>query len=316
MDSVLILLMTLACGVGLRAIESGRLRTLLGCACSWGSRSTPRRWPPTWSSRASGLGYLVCAPGVLCAGLGNCWQRASYCSSVSASWSAIVELTPASKRPFVGGSTNNTEHNLTFDYNGLGRVEGQVGGPGRIPILVKHGSLAHIEREALRARAQRAAATRGVTSPKPPAPTGIVPAVAPRRASAPAPKPPPKYLPNGRAREPTAFGGTTGPLRLFKVELGGQAGWMLPFALFGMLAIALLSIGRSSATGTGRRSAARDYPETPDRPEEAYEPDGRRGPTRRAHGAQRGVGTSATLDRSRLAALIVLGGWFLIEAWC
>ncbi len=45
-----------------------------------------------------------------------------------------VELTPASQRPFVGSSTNNTELGLTFSYNGFGRVGGQTGGPGQIPV--------------------------------------------------------------------------------------------------------------------------------------------------------------------------------------
>src|SRR6202042_2266558 len=52
----------------------------------------------------------------------------------SFAWIAAVELTPASQRPYVGSSTNNTELGLTFEYNGLGRVEGEVGGPGKIPI--------------------------------------------------------------------------------------------------------------------------------------------------------------------------------------
>ena len=45
-DSVLILLLVLACGVGLRAIESGRLRTLLGCAVLVGLA-----FSNTWFSR-------------------------------------------------------------------------------------------------------------------------------------------------------------------------------------------------------------------------------------------------------------------------
>ena len=44
----------------------------------------------------------------------------------------------------------------------------------------------------------------------------------------------------GHAREPSAFGGPTGPLRLFSLSLGGQDGWFLPFALAGLLAAALL----------------------------------------------------------------------------
>jgi 4-amino-4-deoxy-L-arabinose transferase-like glycosyltransferase len=305
-DSVLILLMTLACGVGLRATESGRLRTLLGCAVLVGLAFNAKTLAAYLVVPGLVLGYLVCAPGALTRRIWQLVVAGVVLVVVSASWSLAVEMTPASQRPFVGGSTDNTEHNLTFDYNGLGRVEGQVGGPGQIPILVKHGSLAHIEREALAARARRAAAARGiVVAPKPPTPIGIVPAIPPRKVVP--PKPPPAYLPNGRAREPTAFGGATGPLRLFKVELGGQAGWMLPFALFGLIAIALWSIGRRPAADRVEPEPSGEDPATAstsfsarrstfdrERPPDAHEPAGR-------------------IDR-RVAALIVMGGWFLIEA--
>ena len=40
-------------------------------------------------------------------------------------WMTIVDLTPASTRPYVGGSSNNTERNLIIGYNGVGRVDGQ-----------------------------------------------------------------------------------------------------------------------------------------------------------------------------------------------
>ena len=50
---------------------------------------------------------------------------------VSFSWMLIVDAWPASSRPYVGGSTNDTVSNLALDYNGLGRVDGQSGQPGR-----------------------------------------------------------------------------------------------------------------------------------------------------------------------------------------
>ena len=50
-------------------------------------------------------------------------------------WVAAVQLTPAADRPYVGGSTNNSELNLIFGYNGFGRLTGNetgsVGGHGR-----------------------------------------------------------------------------------------------------------------------------------------------------------------------------------------
>lgn len=273
-DPLLILLMILACGAALRACESGRLRGLIASAILVGLAFNTKTLAAYLVIPGIALGYFVCAPNPLGRRALNLIAAGAVLIAVSASWSLVVELVPASQRPFVGGSTNNTEHNLTFAYNGFGRVEGQVGGPGRIPILVKHGSLAHIEREALRARALRARAAHsgpgsavglggaaglagGTSAAHPPAPIGIAPALPPKHKHL------PKYLPNGRARSPTAFGGRTGPLRLLKVELGGQAGWMLPFALFGLIALALWCNVRRSL---------------------------------------------------RLAGLIVLGSWFLIEA--
>ena len=45
-----------------------------------------------------------------------------------------MQLTPAADRPYVGGSTNNSELNLIFGYNGFGRLSGNetgsVGGHG------------------------------------------------------------------------------------------------------------------------------------------------------------------------------------------
>ncbi|MEU8025905.1 glycosyltransferase family 39 protein [Micromonospora haikouensis] len=49
-------------------------------------------------------------------------------------WVAVVELVPASARPYIGGSQGNSILELTLGYNGLGRItgaeEGSVGGRG------------------------------------------------------------------------------------------------------------------------------------------------------------------------------------------
>ncbi len=43
-------------------------------------------------------------------------------------WVATVELTPASARPYIGGSQNNNLLNLIFGYNGFGRLTGNETG--------------------------------------------------------------------------------------------------------------------------------------------------------------------------------------------
>jgi 4-amino-4-deoxy-L-arabinose transferase-like glycosyltransferase len=92
---------------------------------------------------------------------------------VGGAWPLLVELTPASDRPWVSGTSDNRILSLIFEYNGLGRVDGQAGGPG------------------------------GTAS--------------------------------------NMFGGATGPLRLLNAALGGQAGWLLGFALVSAVGILVSS---------------------------------------------------------------------------
>jgi 4-amino-4-deoxy-L-arabinose transferase-like glycosyltransferase len=49
---------------------------------------------------------------------------------VGGAWPALVELVPPADRPWVSGTSDNRILSLIFEYNGLGRVDGQAGGPG------------------------------------------------------------------------------------------------------------------------------------------------------------------------------------------
>jgi 4-amino-4-deoxy-L-arabinose transferase-like glycosyltransferase len=103
---------------------------------------------------------------------------------VGGAWPLLVELTPASQRPWISGTSDNRILSLIFEYNGVGRVDGQAGGPG------------------------------------------------------------------GGAGG-TVFGGTPGPLRLLNQALGGQAGWLLGFALVAGLCILLACRLRRSDARSG-----------------------------------------------------------------
>jgi 4-amino-4-deoxy-L-arabinose transferase-like glycosyltransferase len=210
-DPLLVLLMLMACACALRAIEGGHARWLLASAALIGLAFNTKTLAAYLVVPGIALGWWFCAP--------PSWPRRLLALAgavvtlgvVSFAWIAVVELTPASQRPYVGSSTNNTELGLTFEYNGFGRVEGEVGGPGNIPA--RGGALVHTPRHQASVRAH--------------AHTHI-----------PAAKPS-KYLPNGRYRYPIAFGGPVGPLRLFGSELAGQGAWTLPLAIFGLIALAL-----------------------------------------------------------------------------
>ncbi len=54
-------------------------------------------------------------------------------AGVGLAWPLLVTLTPASDRPWVSGTADNSIWSLIFGYNGVGRVAGQQGGPGGGP---------------------------------------------------------------------------------------------------------------------------------------------------------------------------------------
>ncbi|MGD0453948.1 MAG: glycosyltransferase family 39 protein [Solirubrobacteraceae bacterium] len=288
-DPVLVLLLVLACGAGLRASESGRWRTLIASAVFVGLAFNTKTLAAFLIVPGIALGYLVCAPGSLRRRIAQLLVAGLVMVAVSFAWIAFVELTPASKRPYVGSSTNNTEIGLTFEYNGLGRVEGQAGGPNS--TSVRPGAYV----PAARQRAVEAAAR---AHPAPPA--GLAGGESAPVRLYPAATPAPARKTAGREKDPIPFGESPKPLRLFGKGLGDQAGWMLPFALFGLLGVALLVL-------VDRRPGER--PDAAAAPADATQ-DAVSAP--RAKTAPR----PRFLDRRdpRLATLLVLGGWFVVEA--
>ncbi len=131
-DPLLILLMLLACGAGVRACETGRWRSLILSAVLVGLAFNTKTLAAYLVVPGIVAGYLLCAPGSVLTRVLRLTVAGLVMVAVSFAWVAFVELTPASKRPYVGSSTNNTELGLTFEYNGFGRVEGQEGGPGQV----------------------------------------------------------------------------------------------------------------------------------------------------------------------------------------
>jgi 4-amino-4-deoxy-L-arabinose transferase-like glycosyltransferase len=286
-DPLLILLMVLACGAGLRASETGRWRTLIWCGVLVGLAFNTKTLAAVLVVPGIALAYVVCAPGSVANRLLKLAVAGLAMVAVSFSWIAFVESTPASKRPYVGSSTNNTELGLTFEYNGFGRVEGQVGGPGQ--VVLRPGAR-------VPAQHRRRAASKAAPTPTPPAAGGGTPAPTgpgTSNAAQSAAGSNPTFLPNGRYRNPIPFGSTPSPVRLFGKGLGDQAGWMIPFALFGLIALARIAV------------VVRRRPAAADADDGDGEGDG---------GSAGDAGPLPGRSDPRLATLLVLGGWFLVEA--
>ncbi|WP_399940823.1 ArnT family glycosyltransferase [Streptomyces sp. BBFR25] len=133
-DALLALLMSAACYLVVRALEDGRTKWLVWAGVAIGFAFLAKTLQAFLILPALALVYGVCAPVRLRKRLGQL-ALATLAIVVSGGWwVAIVELWPASSRPYIGGSQNNSFLELTFGYNGLGRLNGEetgsVGGGG------------------------------------------------------------------------------------------------------------------------------------------------------------------------------------------
>jgi 4-amino-4-deoxy-L-arabinose transferase-like glycosyltransferase len=187
-DALLVLLLTAATYFTLRGIESGRMRWVLWAGVAVGFGFLTKQLQAFLILPVLAGVYLAAAPiswkkrfGHLFAALGAVIVSAGW-------WVAIVELVPASLRPYIGGSQTNSFLELTFGYNGLGRLTGNETG----------------------------SVTGGGTT------TG------------------------------GGMWGSTGILRLFEGEIGGQITWLLPAAL--VLFAAALVLGRAMKRTDARRA--------------------------------------------------------------
>jgi 4-amino-4-deoxy-L-arabinose transferase-like glycosyltransferase len=238
-DPLLILLMLAACAVALSAIDSGRLRTLVWCGVLAGLAFNAKSLAAFLCVPGIAVGYLACAPGTLRRRLAQLTAAGALFVIVAISWSLAADLTPASQRPYVGGSLTNSEFQLEFGYNGFGRVGGQHGGPGATKLKLTLAQTFPLVRPGVNLPPD--ALERRFLATHPPAP-----AHHPRSAR-------PRTVPSGRQRQfaPIPFAGTRSPVRIFGTGLGDQAGWLVPLALIGMIALGFVVRGRRD-----RRTAA------------------------------------------------------------
>ncbi|MFC5145240.1 ArnT family glycosyltransferase [Streptomyces aureoversilis] len=133
-DALLCLLMVCAVACVLRALEAGRTGWLLLAGLCFGLgflTKTLQAWlilPPL------ALLYAVCAPVRPLRRAGQLLLAGLVTVVSGGWWVTVVELWPADSRPYIGGSQHNSFLELTFGYNGLGRLNGNetgsVGGGG------------------------------------------------------------------------------------------------------------------------------------------------------------------------------------------
>ncbi|MFI7499545.1 ArnT family glycosyltransferase [Streptomyces sp. NPDC049687] len=133
-DAMLALLMAVACYLVARALEDGRTKWLVWAGVAIGFAFLAKTLQAFLILPPLALVYAVCAPVSVRKRFGQLAAATAALVVSGGWWVAIVELWPASSRPYIGGSQNNSFLELTFGYNGLGRLNGEetgsVGGGG------------------------------------------------------------------------------------------------------------------------------------------------------------------------------------------
>ncbi|WP_329385343.1 ArnT family glycosyltransferase [Streptomyces sp. NBC_01716] len=133
-DALLALLMTVTVYCVLRALEGARTRWLVWAGVAMGFAFLTKTLQAFLILPPLALVYAVCAPTSVRRRIGQLASAGAALVVSAGWWVAIVELWPADTRPYIGGSQNNSFLELTFGYNGLGRINGEetgsVGGGG------------------------------------------------------------------------------------------------------------------------------------------------------------------------------------------
>src|SRR4051812_3826476 len=128
-DALLVLCSVAALWCFVRGLETGRARWIV------------------WAGVCVGLGFeakmavaLMVVPGMLMAwlwvaprGRGAAVRAllagGAAMAAVGLAWPMLMWLTPASDRPWIAGTSDNSVWSLITGYNGVGRLSGQAGGP-------------------------------------------------------------------------------------------------------------------------------------------------------------------------------------------
>ena len=129
-DALLVLLMVGAAYAVTRALEKAGTRWLLLAGALVGFAFLTKMMQGFLVLPAFALVYLIAAPTTLARRIAQVLAAGVAVVVAAGWWVLAVGLWPASARPYIGGSTDNSVLNLVFGYNGLGRLFGSAGNGG------------------------------------------------------------------------------------------------------------------------------------------------------------------------------------------
>jgi len=192
-DALLVLCCTAALWCLVRAFQDGRTRWIVLSGICVGLGFETKMGAALLVVPALAAAWLWVAPRGRMAAVRQLLAGGAAMVVVGGAWPLLMALTPASSRPWISGTSDNSILSLILDYNGFGRLDGQAGGPAGM---------------------------------------GGGPG-------------------GGGGGGGGTFGGASGPFRLLNEALGGQAGWLLGFAVVALIGLVVATRLRRSDAHTG-----------------------------------------------------------------
>ncbi|HET6506139.1 MAG TPA: glycosyltransferase family 39 protein [Baekduia sp.] len=131
-DALLVLCSVSALWCFVRALERGATRWLVLAGACVGLGFEAKMGAALMVVPGMALAWLWVAPRGRRLAIRQLAVAGAALVAVALAWPVLVWLTPASARPWISGTGDNSIWSLIWEYNGLGRLEGQTGGPGNL----------------------------------------------------------------------------------------------------------------------------------------------------------------------------------------
>ena len=129
-DALLVLCCTAALWFLVRAFEDGRTRWIVWAGVMVGLAFETKMLVAFMVVPGIVAAWLWVAPRGRLAAARQLLAGGTAMVVVGGAWPLLMTLTPASDRPWISGTSDNSIWSLIFGYNGLGRIDGQAGAPG------------------------------------------------------------------------------------------------------------------------------------------------------------------------------------------
>jgi 4-amino-4-deoxy-L-arabinose transferase-like glycosyltransferase len=129
-DALVVLCSTAALWFTVRALLDGRTRWLVWAGVMVGLGFETKMGAALLVLPALAVAYLWVAPRGRLTAVRQLLTGGAAMAVVGLAWPVLMWLTPASSRPWISGTSDNSIWSLILNYNGVGRLDGQAGGPG------------------------------------------------------------------------------------------------------------------------------------------------------------------------------------------